>query len=332
MFSGMISIKRILIATAIGAAALFTYNAAILAQPMNGFDLSDALIPEDKVFEGGPPKDGIPSIDEPIFVKIGVKPGLNVSEVKRLDDDDLVLGINLNGIARAYPIPIMNWHEIVNDQFGDLPVVITFCPLCGSGMAFESTINGRKLTFGVSGLLYNSDVLLYDRQTESLWSQIKSQAVSGEFKSTRLKSVPMQHTTWKHWREQFPDTEVLSYDTGYRRDYGRDPYSGYENIETTYFPVEFRAKGLHPKEKVIGLEVNGQFKAWPFVELRKANKAGKAIKDIVGGKQVSVKFNDRSNSARILDKEGNELPAVTLFWFAWSAFHPQTALYSYNPG
>lgn len=316
----MISLKRIFIATAIGAAALFAYNAALLAKPYNGFDISDALIPKDKVFQGGPPKDGIPSINNPKFVK--------ADAANQLDDSEFVLGITLNGIARAYPLPIMNWHEIVNDRFGELPVVVTFCPLCGSGMAFESRLDGRNLTFGVSGLLYNSDVLLYDRETESLWSQLKSQAVSGEYKSRKLKSVPMQHTTWGNWRKQYPNTLVLSFDTGFSRNYSRNPYEGYENIEQTYFPVSFRAKGLHPKEKVIGLKVNGKAMAWPFVELR---KAGGKVNDILGGQAITIEFNNQHNSARIINKEGKELASVTLFWFAWAAFHPQTDLYKYHP-
>ena len=314
-----ISFKRIFIATGLGAIVLFAYNAVLLAQPLNGFDLRGATIPENEVFKGGPPKDGIPSIDNPRFVK--------AEKSSQLGDSDLVLGIALNGIAKAYPLPIMNWHEIVNDKFGDLPVVITFCPLCGSGMAFESTMDGRPLTFGVSGLLYNSDVLLYDRQTESLWSQLKSSAVTGFYKTRQLNPVPMQHTTWQHWREQYPDTLVLSFDTGFSRNYSRNPYEGYENIKQTYFPVKFRAKGLHPKERIIGFTINGKAKAWPFVELR---KAGGVVNDVVGDLPVTVRFNEEYESADVFDKQGKMLTSVTLFWFAWAAFHPDTELYLYK--
>ena len=313
-----ISFKRIAIATALGAAALFAYNALLLAQPLNGFDLEGATIPEEEVFKGGPPKDGIPSIDKPSFVI--------AEDSTQLKDSDLVLGITLNGVSKAYPLPIMNWHEIVNDQFGHLPVVVTFCPLCGSGMAFESTIDGRHLTFGVSGLLYNSDVLLYDRETESLWSQLKSSAVTGFYKTTQLTPVLMQHTTWAHWRTQYPNTLVLSFDTGFSRNYSRNPYENYENIEQTYFPVKFRAKGLHPKEKVIGLTINGKAKAWPLIELR---KAGSVVKDNVGGQSVTVRFNEKYESAHIVNNQGKALSSVTLFWFAWAAFHPETELFEF---
>jgi hypothetical protein len=315
----MIFVKRIFIATALGIAVLFACNSVLLAKPLNGFDLQGATIPVEEVFKGGPPKDGIPSIDNPRFVK--------PASSTQLDDSDLVLGISLNGVSKAYPLPIMNWHEIVNDFFVDLPVVVTFCPLCGSGMAFESKMDGRSLTFGVSGLLYNSDVLLYDRQTESLWSQLKSSAVTGFYKAKQLKPVPMQHTTWQHWRKQHPNTLVLSFDTGFSRNYSRNPYEGYENIEQTYFPVKFRAKGLHPKERVIGLTINDKAKAWPFVELR---KAGGVIKDNIGGQSITVRFNEKHESAEIIDKQGKALASVTLFWFAWAAFHPETELYRYH--
>ncbi len=126
-----------------------------VAQNKNGFDLKGALIPVNQIHGGGPPKDGIPSIDQPTFVL--------ADEEDYLQNDAAVLGINYQGIIKAYPINILNWHEIVNDQFNQEPVVITFCPLCGSGMAFSASINGKAHTFGVSGLLYNSDVLLYDR-------------------------------------------------------------------------------------------------------------------------------------------------------------------------
>ena len=313
-----LSFKRILVAATLGATVLFTYNAVLLAKPLNGFELQGATIPEDEVFKGGPPKDGIPSIDDPVFIK--------AEEIKRLDDSDYVLGITVNGVAKAYPLPIMNWHEIVNDRFGDLFVVVTFCPLCGSGVAFESKIGGRELTFGVSGLLYNNDVLLFDRQTESLWSQLKYSAVSGFYKTKQLKPVPMQHTTWLHWRKQYPDTLVLSFKTGFHRNYSRDPYEGYEDIERTHFPVKFRAKGLHPKERVIGVTVNDKAKAWPLVELR---KAGGIIRDKVGGQPVTVRFNKKHDSAIVVDKQDKALASVNLFWFAWAAFHPETALYRY---
>ena len=137
----------------------------------------------------------------------------------------------------------------------------------------------------------------------------------------------MQHTTWAHWKKQYPDTLVLSFYTGFSRNYSRNPYEGYEDSEQTYFPVKFRAKGLHPKERVIGLTLNGKAKAWPLVELR---KAGGVIKDKMGGQSVTVQLDKKHESAIVLDVEGKALANVNLFWFAWAAFHPETELYRYN--
>ena len=193
------------------------------------FKMNNLRIPYEEIRRGGPPKDGIPSIDHPKF--------LTPSEATFLHDEDYVLGVEINGIAKAYSIQILNYHEIVNDWFGDLPIVITYCPLCGSGASFSASIDGEHFTFGVSGLLYNNDVLIYDRKTESLWSQIMGEAVSGEASGTPLKLVPTNHTTWKNWKREHPDTKVLSIETGYDRDYTNTPYSKYENTDNLMFPV-----------------------------------------------------------------------------------------------
>jgi len=292
---------------------------SLQAKTMNGFDLSGGLLPMDEIFQGGPPRDGIPAIDNPQFVTAA-----QMQELGELEPSDLVLGVSVNGIHKAYPIRILNWHEIVNDNFAEQPVVITFCPLCGSGMAFEAQLDGIDLDFGVSGLLYNSDVLLFDRQTQSLWSQIEKQSVTGNYQSRQLVDLAVQNTTWQRWREQYPDTQVLSFDTGYRRSYRRDPYAGYENSANTFFPVKFRAMGLHPKEKVLGLEHQGLAKAWPLVELAKAKLP---LLDNIGDMQVMVHYDESSHTGHITDLQGQLLPAVSLFWFAWAAFHDDTLLY-----
>ena len=155
-------------------------------QIKNGYLLNDALIPADEIHHGGPPRDGIPAIDTPQFV--------DADAAGFLKPSDRVLGIERNGVRKAYPVAILNWHEIVNDRFADEPLVVTYCPLCGTGIAYLSVSGGVELKFGVSGLLYNSDMLLYDRETESLWSQISRQAISGPMKGRKLKSVPVMHT------------------------------------------------------------------------------------------------------------------------------------------
>lgn len=282
----------------------------------NGFDLVGSTVPADEVLSGGPPRDGIPALDHPKFVA--------AAQAAFLKPGDRVLGIVRNGVAKAYPISIMNWHEIVNDRFGEDAVAITFCPLCGSGMAFLSRANDKTLDFGVSGLLYNSDVLLYDRQTQSLWSQLMRTAISGPLQGKRLTSVPLAHTDWADWKKRNPNTLVLSTDTGYSRDYRRDPYFGYESSENVMFPVKFRAQGFHPKERVIGLEINGFFKAYPFAELA---RTGGEVHDRVAGKQVTVRFNAEHLTGAVIDDAGNELPTVTAFWFAWYGFHPDTEIF-----
>ncbi len=306
----MIRLRRI----AVLLLALLGLTAATLTK--NGFELSGSLVPTDEILSGGPPRDGIPAIDRPRFVK--------AAEADFVRAQDRVLGISHNGIAKAYPISIMNWHEIVNDRFDDEAVAVTYCPLCGSGMAFAANVGDTVLNFGVSGLLYNSDVLLYDRQTQSLWSQIMRTAVSGHYQGEQLHSVPVSNTTWADWIKRYPATLVLSMDTGYKRDYRRNPYAGYGSAAELIFPVKFRAQGFHPKEQVIGLEIDGKFKAYPFAELAKTHGE---VSDTVNGKPVTVRFDAGPRTGAVFDQHGLELPTVIAFWFAWFGFHPETEIF-----
>jgi hypothetical protein len=286
-----------------------------MAQVINGFDVSGASIPPSEIFRGGPPRDGIPAIDQPVFIS---------SKSTDLDDQAYVLGINFNGVAKAFPINIMNYHEIVNDDFGGDKVVITYCPLCGSGIGFKSTLDGKALTFGVSGLLYNSDVLLYDRQTESLWSQIMSLAVTGPMKGTVLCMIPTENTTWGNWKRRFPESMVLSEKTGHARDYSRTPYIGYDKNENIYFPVSANSNTFHPKEKVIGVSVNGKYKAYPFSELA---KIASPIEDTFAKKNIIIYYDAKTESARATASDGEQLHYFTAFWFAWYTFHPRTKVF-----
>ncbi|MFQ5671516.1 MAG: DUF3179 domain-containing protein [Nitrospinales bacterium] len=283
-----------------------------------GFDKSRHNIPLDEIHSGGPPKDGIPALLKPKFIAAAE------AETEHLKDSDRVLGLFLNGQAKAYPIKILNWHEIVNDRVGGQAVVISFCPLCGTGMVFDATIKGRQMTFGVSGLLYQSDVLLYDHQTESLWSQIKSQAVTGKMTDTRLVLLPSSYTTWGAWRKKHPDSLILSTDTGYRRNYYRDPYEGYYTSPDIMFSVNNRSNLYHPKERVVGIEIGGKTKAYPFSELAKSKPM---VKDTVGGVPVNIFYDNSSQTAVIRDRAGKELPSVVGFWFAWYSFHPDTEVF-----
>jgi len=286
------------------------------AASKNGFSLNNALIPAEEIVSGGPQRDGIPSLDDPKFVA--------ADRAGFLKDRDRVLGISLNGIARAYPIRILNYHEIVNDVLGGKPVVITYCPLCGSGMAFAATHGGRRFEFGVSGLLYNSDVLMYDRQTGSLWSQLKTQAVTGRMRGTRLTPLALSHTTWADWKRRHPESEVLSTDTGYLRSYRADPYPNYGRSGQLYFPVAESSNEYRRKELVMGLELNERFKAYPFKELEQGPAR---FTDEFQGRRIEVIFDAQNRTARIVDANAVEIPTTLAFWFAWYAFHPDTKVH-----
>jgi len=296
---------------------LSTIDAA--AESKNGFVLDGALVPVNQILQGGPGRDGIPSLDNPVFV--------NAVDAKFLRPADRVLGVEINGVARAYPVRVLNYHEIVNDSIDSQAIVVTYCPLCGSGMAFSATISDTRLEFGVSGLVYNSDVLLYDRHSGSLWSQIKKTAVTGPMKGTKLDAIPLAHTSWRDWQARHPNTLVLSMDTGFRRNYRISPYSNYSRTGKLYFPVAEENRQYRRKSVVLGLEIDGQFKAYPFDEL----KQGPAqFIDEFQGQRFEVTYDNKNQTARIVDDDGNELPTLLAFWFAWYAFHPDTGIYTAN--
>lgn len=282
----------------------------------NGFDLTKSMIPSKDILHGGPPRDGIPAIDKPSY--------LPASQVNYLRDNDLVLGLTHNGVARAYPIRILVWHEIVNTEFDGEPVVITFCPLCGTGLAFSSRLGDRSLNFGVSGLLHNSDLLMYDRQTESLWSQIPGKAVTGPLAGKNLERLAVMHLPWKEWLAQFPDSLVLAINTGFDRDYTRAPYQGYEKTSRLFFPVSKQDKRYTAKTWVLGLEQDGIAKVWPFPELAKTSGR---IEDTFAENPVEIRYDHKQKTASAHDADGNLLPAIRAYWFAWYGFYPHTEVY-----
>ncbi|MFT5716146.1 MAG: hypothetical protein ACJAWS_001366 [Oleiphilaceae bacterium] len=295
-----------------------TETAVYSMMSMNGFVIDQPLIPESEIHQGGPPRDGIPSIDDPVFVSL--------DKASFLKDDDRVLGVSFNGVSKAYSLSILNYHELVNDVFNKHPVVVSFCPLCGTGMAFDALNDGKKREFGVSGLLYNSDLLMYDRQTDSLWSQIEGRAISGSAKGQRLKRLAVTHTSWKSWRDHHPNTLVLSQQTGHQRNYLRSPYPDYSNNDAIYFPVSHTDKRYHPKEVVVGVEIDGKFKAYPFVELAKGTRV---LEDMFQGEKLIIEYYAEARSAKVMNESKVELPSLTAFWFAWVAFHPESNVYKY---
>ncbi len=282
----------------------------------NGFQLSNLRIPLDEIRSGGPPRDGIPAIDHPRFA--------NASSADFITGEDWVLGVVYNFTARAYPVKILNWHEIVNDRFAGEPVAITWCPLCGSGMAFKGRdSSGALRQFGVSGLLYNSDVLMYDRQSESLWSQVMAMAVAGPASGYELEMLPTELCTWASWKTRHPDTKVMTTDTGFERDYQRDPYADYQATDRLMFPVAAQSEALPAKARVLGVEIGGRYKAYPLEVLRKK----KLVTEVFAGKKLQIKWDEKARAPQ-LTADGEPWPAINLYWFAWYAFHPQTEVFN----
>ena len=224
---------------------------------------------------GGPPPDGIPAIDEPRFQRAG--------EVGWLEDDEPVLSFEHGEDARAYPVQIMTWHEIVNDTVGGLPVAVSYCPLCNSAVAYDRRLGHRVLDFGTSGLLYRSALVMYDRQTESLWSHFSGQAVAGLLTGEELGVHPVSTVSWSDFRAAHPDGWVLSQETGFSRDYGRNPYPGYDDVDTSPFLFQGEVDGrLAAKERVLGIERAGEAVA---VRMGPLLETGVAALD-VGGEQL----------------------------------------------
>ncbi len=276
---------------------------------LSAFTLEPSLVSPEEIIAGGPPKDGIPTLTHPIVESADIADTW-------LAADDAILGIIIHGHARAYPIRILNWHEIVNDTIDGQALVITYCPLCGSGMAFDS-----HDIFGVSGLLYQSDVLLYDKKSESLWSQIGMQAITGPRSGERLMPLPVTYTDWKHWRNRYPRTTVLSRHTGFKRRYDINPYAAYARQPQLYFPIRRHDTRLPDKAWVIALSRNGHHKAWHLPHLL---QQGTHSENWHG---LPIRFIVEAGEVRLIDAhDGALLPAVRLYWFAWSAFHPDSEL------
>jgi hypothetical protein len=215
-----------------------------------------------EIADGGPPPDGIPALDEPGFQRTG--------DVRWVDDAEQVLVVQVGGEARAYPIQVLTHHEIVNDTIAGVPVAVTYCPLCASGIAFDRRVADRVLSFGTSGKLYRSDLVMYDRQTESLWPQIEGAAVAGVLTGTELEVLPASLVSWQQWRTAHPSGWVLSRQTGFSRQYGSNPYYRYDDKESLPLfasgPVDNRIEWL--KQPVVGIASGGDALAVDIEALR----------------------------------------------------------------
>ena len=269
----------------------------------------DPLVDPEDIISGGPPPDGIPPIDDPKFI--------SAAEAGFLADDEPVLAVEIGGEAKAYPLQILTWHEIVNDTIGDVPVTVTYCPLCNTGIAFERpTIDGRLLDFGTSGKLYNSNLIMYDRQTESFWAQATGQAIVGELTGEQLTFVAARILSFGDWRAEHPDGLVLSRDTGHDRPYGQNPYAGYDSTER---PFLFRGESdprLPATARVLGIARADDVVAFPYEAVRADAVDGWAVAvEEVGGQPVAVFWKAGTSSAVDAPEiaEGRDVGAIAAY-------------------
>ena len=298
------------------AAALLPLAATVRsAEPpeLNGFALEPALIPADEIFRGGPGRDDIPALDRPTH---------DTADEASWSDDELVVGVVRGEEARAYPIAILIWHELANDELGGDPILVSYCPLCGTALVFDRKLQDRVYKFGVSGLLYQSDLLMFDRETDSLWSQIGANAVTGALIGQRLELLRSKITTWKAWREAHPQTTILSRNTGHDRAYGLTPYGDYDTSTELLFPVDADTR-RHPKMPTLGLRIpGGESRAYPGEEVA---RAGGRVEDVFSGQRVLVSYDSKTRHFDFEIPEGIEV--VEGFWFAWMAFPPESTVF-----
>ncbi len=331
--------------------------------------LPEPLVPLTELRSGGPPPDGIPPIDDPKFIP--------VAGVDFLADNEPVMAVDVGGDVRAYPVQILIWHEIVNDTVGGVPLAVTYCPLCNSAVAYDRRVDGRVMSFGTSGLLWNSALVMYDRQTETLWSHFNGEAIVGILTGTELETFPVATVPWGVWRDAHPDGLVLSRDTGFDRDYGSNPYPGYDDITSQPFLFEGEVDGrFTAMTRVVGIEGATDALAVPLVVLREQRVASVTMEgldltvwwapgtasaldedDIVDGDDIgatgvfvptvdgnALTFTPSGNgfidgqtgstwnllgiatAGPLAGRQLETVEHVDTFWFAWSAFRPDTAV------
>jgi len=265
-----------------------------------------------ELYQGCPRRDCIPSIDEPGYEAVE-------AAVRWLDEDALVMTIDVNGDQRAFPVQILDRHEIVNDTIGGREVAVTWCPLCGSGVAFERRIDGEVVEFGVSGLLHGSDLVMYDRTSETLWQQITGEAFMGPKRGQTLDTVPLGFSEFGQWADKHPNGQVLERPSRWGIDYSRRPYGDYDESDRLMFPAGKRDFSIHPKSVVFGFEIAGE----KLAVMETSLSEGTLDVDFAGRSLMINRNNDGTVVAR--DAQGNEWAAIRLFWFAWYNFNPETA-------
>jgi hypothetical protein len=292
-------------------------------------DFSRHSVPLEEIRSGGPPKDGIPAIDEPAFE--------TALDVDWLRDPEPVIAVTVDGVTRGYPIQILMWHEIVNDVVQGRPIAVTFCPLCNTAIVFDRRLDGAVLDFGTTGNLRNSDLVMYDRQTESWWQQFSGEAIVGEHTGRRLDQLAARIVAWSAFRTAHPESDVLSRDTGVARDYGRNPYVGYDDVDSPpFFPAAGDDDRFAPKERVVYVEVGDDAIAVPFEALATTP----TITATVGGEDVVVRWaggvasaldggtvaDGRDVGSATVTVAGEPAPFHEPFWFAVAAFRPDVRI------
>lgn len=282
---------------------------------LNNGSKSDSITPE-QIVDSGVPQDGIPSIDKPAFVS-------TTQALEELGATGMGLAVVKGSVARFYPYQILTWHEVVNDVVAGMPMAVTYCALCNVGVVYESTVQSKALSFGVSGKLHELDSLLYDRATNSLWSQVTGEAISGTLSGQKLTQVPALAITLKEFSAQYPGGQVLSKFTGFIRNYDDLSYGDYAASKNG--DVLIAQKNLwHPKTRVVGIEISGKFKAYPQDLVEQ-----KTITDTFAGARLRIGIGDGkvvvTNSTDPQHK--TYLPSVSMYWFMWQLWHADTQMY-----
>lgn len=277
-------------------------------------------VPLNEILGGGPPKDGIPPIDDPQFVRAAEAGSF-------LADSEVGIALDIRGVQRFYPFQILVWHEIVNDTVAGQRVLVTYCPLCFTGVVFDPVVSGERVEFGTSGKLWNSNLVMYDRKTDSLWSQVLGEAIVGEETGASLAVISSDIVRFSDFKALYPRGEVLSRKTGSARPYGSDPYGDYYTTAGTFFPLTNKDNRLPEKEFVLGIVVDGHAKAYAAEAVKKAG----SVEENFQGKTIVARFDTGSNSVRIFEKSAagvlTRLETVGAFWFSWASAHPDTELY-----
>jgi hypothetical protein len=261
------------------------------------------------ILEGGPGKDGIPAIHSPKFIKV---------KKSNLGEDILGIFVEIDGEQRYYPYNILVWHEIVNDSIGNTHFVVTFCPLCGSGIVLNRTVKGEDLRFGVSGLLFESNLLMCDHRTESLWSQSRGEAVVGDYTGVTLELIQMQVIPFRELKARYPKARVLSEDTGYARDYSLYPYGDYETNNELYFPISVMDKRFPAKEMMYVFRLAEKVIAFPVKDLGTEDQS-----KVIEGQKVNAR---REGYEIYVTADGQAVPGYYEMWFSWAVHHQKNGI------